>query len=186
MIYPDFFKFNSLVSVPLFGMIAYLLIRKNPQFSFSKHTVSKSILFLHHPVKNFLFRFNFIFKALLDLSFALYISQYFNIPLITFPVLSMMISALFFGSLAYFIEGKYSKIHHVITYTSGVFWAISQISLAQLTNDNFFILFTNILTLIVIFLAFGFMFVKKTNVFVQITCLSLLYLWTIIFIFLYL
>jgi len=186
MTYPEFFKYNAIISVPLFGIIAYFLIRKNPHFSFSKHTVSKSILFLNHPIQDFIFRANFIVKALLDLGFTLYIGQHFDISFQTLPVLTMILSVLLFGSLAYFIEGKYSKSHKIITYSSGILWVISQIFLTKLTNNISFILFTNILTVAVLILAFGFMFAKKTNVFVQITCVSLLYLWMAIFVFQYL
>ncbi|KKP32433.1 MAG: hypothetical protein UR23_C0060G0003 [Candidatus Roizmanbacteria bacterium GW2011_GWA2_32_13] len=149
----EIFKYNSILSIPLFTVIAL---------------------------------FNFILKSLLDFGFALYVINRFNIPYYSLLGFSLILSFIFFGFLAYFIEDKYSVIHKIFTYSSGVFWAVSQILLAQLTKDLVFITFTNVLTFIVLFLTLGFLFVKKTNVIVQAVCMFLLYSWIVIFVFRYL
>src|SRR3989344_8989876 len=135
MFIPDFFKFNSLISVPLFAIIYLLLIKKIPELSFHKYTVSKSINFLNNPLQTIIFRLNFIVKALLDFGFALFLIQYFSISFGSLISLTLIFSAILFGSLAYFTEGKYTVIHHLTIYSSGVLWAIGQISAARLVGD---------------------------------------------------
>jgi hypothetical protein len=183
---PDIFKYNSIISVPLFTIIALLLIRKAPEFSFSKSTVSKSIFHLTKRTHRIIFRLNFLLKSFLDFGFAIYLINRFDISSISFLGLSLILSIVFFGFLAYFVMGKHTVLHKFFVYSGGVFWAISQILLAQLTNDYIFIIFTNVLTLIVLFLTFGSLFVKKTNVIVQAVCMFLLYSWLLIFVFRYL
>lgn len=183
---PEIFKYNSIISVPLFSIIALLLIKKTQGFSFSKSTVSKSIFLLNQKNHRIIFRLNFFIKALLDFGFALFLMNRLNISLNSILGLSLLLPSLFFGSLAYFIEGKYSVLHKIFTYSSGIFWAVSQLLLSQLTGDSVFILFTNILTFVVIFLTFGSLFTKKTNVIVQAVCIFLLYCWLILFVFRYL
>ena len=183
---PEIFKYNSILSVPLFTVIALSLIKKAPGFSFSKSTVSKSIFHLKRKTHRIIFRLNFILKSLLDFGFTLYLMNRFNISPKSLLGFALILAVIFFGILAYFIEGKYSVLHKIFTYSGGVFWAISQILLAQLTKDLVFITFTNVLTFIVLFLTFGFLFTKKTNVIVQAVCMFLLYSWIVIFVFRYL
>ena len=186
MIYPEIFKYNSLISVPLFSIIAFLLIKKKSNFSFSQHTVSKTIFFLKNRTHRIIFRFNFLLKALLDLGFVWYVIFYFKISYESPVFWSLILSSILFGSLSYFFEGKYPIIHKIIVYSSGVFWAFSQIYLSFLTKDVIFIQLTSIMTAVVMILTFGFMFAKKTNVFVQALCMLILYSWLVIFIFKYL
>jgi len=183
---PDFFKYNSLISVPLFSIIALLLIRKTKDFSFYKHTVSKSINFLHHPFYAIIFRLNFIIKALLDLGFAFYVINHFQISLKSPISWALIISALLFGSLAYFIEGKHTTSHRIITYISGVLWAVDQIFIVRLINNTAFLIFTIIIIPIPLILAFLFLFTKKTNVILQGICMLIWQIWLILFVFQYL
>jgi hypothetical protein len=182
MIIPEVFKYSSIISVPFFGFVSYLLIRYEPDYSFFKHTISKSVLFLNHPVKFLVFRLNFIIKALLDLGFAFYVIYRFDISLKSPISWFMILSAFLFGLLAYFIEGKYSFFHSIFTYGSGIFYMIGQILLVQLTHNSPFIFFTNMTVIIVNIFTWGFMLAKKTNVFVQMLCVGILYFWLIIFV----
>jgi len=183
---PEIFKYNSIISIPLFSIISLFLIRKAPDFSFRKHTVSMSILLFNRPTQTLIFRLNFVIKGLLDLGFVWFILHYFKISFESPTAWVLILSALLFGSLAYFIEGKYTITHKVIAYSSGVFWAIGQIHLAKLIGDVSFIQLTNIAVVIPLVLAFGFMFVKKTNVFIQVLCMSMWYIWLVLFVFTYL
>jgi len=187
IIVPEFFKYNSVLSIPLFSIIALSLIRNIPDFSFSKHTVSKSVIFLNnHPTQALLFRFNFLLKGLLDIGFVLYLIHFFKLSFNSSLAWCLILSACLFGSLAYFTEGDYSTIHRIVAYSSGVLWAISELYLARATGNTFFIQGTNIASVVVIILAFGFMFAKKTNAFVQILCMSIWYIWLVLFVFRYL
>lgn len=183
---PEIFKYNSLISIPLFSIIALLLIKKTRGFSFSKSTISKSILLLKETTYQIIFRLNFVVKAALDFGFIWYLIHRFTIPINSFLGLSLMASVIFFGLLAYFTEGKHKIIHRMLVYGNGLLWGISQILLAQFTKDTFFIVFTNATTTVAILIAFWFLFAKKTNVFIQITCVSLLYSWLLLFVFRYL
>lgn len=183
MIIPEIFKYNSLISIPLFSVISLLLISKLPDFSFSKHTVSKSILFIKHPVEELIFRLNFLLKSLLDLGFAFYVINYFKISLNSTMAWSFILSAVFFGILSYFVEGKFAVLHKIIIYSSGVLWGFVQIMLAYHVGDYLFIQLTYFATIIPIALAFAFLFAKKLNVFIQIVCMSFWYFWLILFVF---
>jgi hypothetical protein len=183
---PEFFKYNSILSIPLFSLIALLLIRKAPDFSFSKHTVSKSILFFDHSNHAFIFRCNFLLKGLLDLGFVWYLIHFFTLSLNSPLAWCLSLSALFFGSLAYFIEGTYTVMHRIVAYSSGVLWAISELYLAHLTGNSVFIQLTYIVVTIPMALTFGFKLAKKTNVLVQALCMALWYIWLVVFVFTYL
>src|SRR3989344_918398 len=186
MITPLFFKYNSLISTPLFSIIVLSLIKKVPDFSFKKHTVSKSVYFFNKPFHNFLFRFNFIIKALLDLGFAWYVLYHFHISQFSLKSMLIIASAILFGSLAYFVEGKYSLVHKIFTYTGGTLWFLGYLMISFLTGNNLFIYFSLILLSIPLILAYGFLFASKTNVFIQAICIGIWYLWITVFVFHYL
>lgn len=186
MIFPEVFKYNTLISIPLFGVIALLLIKRTTEFSFLKSTVSKSILVLRGKTNRIIFRLNFILKALLDFGFIWYLIVKFDIPFNSLLAWFLILSVSLFASLSYFIEGKHSLIHKIVIYSVGIFWALSQIYLSYLIRNVSFIRFSYFASFIPGILAFGFLFTKKTNVIVQAFCVSILYSWLIIFIFLYL
>jgi len=62
---PELFKYSSLLSFPLFAIVALVLVRKTTDYSFHTHTISKSIHFLNNPLQLVVFRLNFIVKAVL-------------------------------------------------------------------------------------------------------------------------
>ncbi len=183
---PEIFKYNSLISIPLFAIVALVLVRKTTDYSFHNHTISKSIHFLNNPLQNAMFRLNFIIKALLDFSFALYIINHFKVSFGSFIFLMLLSSAFLFGTLAYFVEGKYSTSHKIATYTGGTLWVIGQFAVVRLIGDSGFTIFSTIFLSIPILLAFGYLFAKKTNVVVQAICMSIWYIWLLVFVFRYL
>lgn len=182
----EIFKYNSLISIPLFSVITLFLIKGTPCFSFSKHTVSKSIFFLTHPIKNWIFRFNFVVKALLDLSFDLYVLHHLHISYTAPVAFILCVSALFFGLLAYFTEGKYTVLHVIFIYSHIVLWTIGHILIAYVVGNGAFLLFTIIFLSSSVILGFWSLFTSKTNVLVQAVCMSILYTWLLIFVFQYL
>jgi hypothetical protein len=185
---PELFKYNTLISIPLFSVIALWLIRKAPDFSFTRYTVSKSIFFLKDTKQGILFRLNFVLKAALDLGFAWYILYFFKISFYS-PLSALLISsALLFGILAYFTESRNSLLHNIIAYTSGIFWAAGQVYLAYLIGNSAFRLFTYVMVIFPVIFPFGYMIARKTdvNVFVQITCMSVWYIWLVRLVFQYL
>lgn len=186
MIVPEIFKYFSIISMPLFMIIAFLLIKKLPDFSFSKHTISKTALFIKDPFHMFIFRLNFIIKTLLDLGFVWYLIFRLKISFGSSLSWLLILSTLLFSLLAYFLVGRHTFIHRIIIYGYGVLWAIIQILLAQMTGNLTFIFYTNLLSISTLVIAFGYLFAEKTNVFVQAVCIVLLYSWLLIFIFKYL
>ncbi|MCR4329572.1 MAG: hypothetical protein NUV65_03425 [Candidatus Roizmanbacteria bacterium] len=186
MIPPEIFKYTGLISTPLFSLVALLLIKKTRGFTFSKSTISKSILLLEKSTHRAIFQLNFLVKAALDLGFLWYLMYCLQIPVISFLGLTLILSVFFFGLLAYFTEGKYRIPHLVLVYSYGSLWGIDQVLLALLTKDTLFIVCTSLISATSIVIAFWYLFMKKLNVFVQILCVSLLYFWQIVFILEYL
>lgn len=183
MLPPEIFKYCSLISLPLFISVALLLIKKTSNFSISESTISKSVRNLDKPVHKIVFKLNFIIKAILDLGFSWYIIIKLRQPLFSSLTFFLILYVLFFGLLAFYTEENNSPIHRVLVYGLGVFWMISQTLLAFLTQNLLFIIFTNIQVLTIVLLAFGALFSKKTNVFIQIICVLIMYLWYVIYVF---
>jgi hypothetical protein len=179
----EILKYNSVVSIPLFTIIALFLLKKARGFSYSKSTFSKSIIIMKGRAHGILFRLNFILKALLDYGFVFYLIDRLEIPFFSILALSMLLSVTFFGLLFYFTEGRFSFIHHFLVYANGVLWCIAQVFLANLTGNYSFILFTYVLSVVVLSIEFGFLFAKKTNVFVQAICWVLFYIWLLVYVF---
>jgi len=186
MYIPTIFKFFSLISALLFGIIALSVVKNTPDFSLSKHTISKSVYFIKHPTKMFIFRLNFIVKAVLDLGFIFYLVSHLKISLYSPIPTLMIISAVLFGSLSYFIMGRYTTVHRIIVFTYGIMMGLSGIWLAQLTGNINFVRLTVLLVILSNFLMIGFFLAKKINVFVQAVCMSLLYGWLLLLVFSYL
>jgi len=178
----EYFKYGSVLSIPLFSLIALFLIQKAKNFSFSKHTVSKSVLFLDRTMDVWIFRFNFFIKSFLDLGFFLYLLQRHSIPLLSPIAWVIVLPAPLFGLLGYFTEKKNHGIHLVLIYSTIVFWQLSEIILAMLTKNYLFQQITWILACIPFIVAFWFLFVRKTNVLVQMFCIIMNYCWLLYFV----
>lgn len=183
---PEVFKYFSLISAPLFGVIALSIVKNNPDFSMSKHTISKSVFFIKHPTKMHIFRSNFIIKAVLDLGFILYLASHLRLSFYS-PIPTLMIlSAILFGSLSYFIMGRYTTVHRIIVFTYGIMMGLAGVGLAQMTGNVNFVRLTVLLVILSNFLMISFFLAKKINVFVQAVCMSLLYSWLLLLVFRYL
>lgn len=183
MFITEIFKYFSLISLPLFLVTALLIIKKVPDFSFTKHTISKTVLFIKDPFHMFIFQFNFIIKAIFDLFFALYLINNLKI-LSTSPLFWLVIIPPFlFGALGFFVMGRHTLIHRILIFSYGILFGLSGIFLAYKTGNLFFFYSTILISLISNFLILEFFFKRKINVFVQAISMSLMYGWMIIYVF---
>jgi hypothetical protein len=94
----------------------------------------------------------------------------------------MVLSIFCFGSLAYFIDGKYEKQHVVLIYSVITFWPIVEILLAYHVGTFWFILLTWVFATIPAIIAFWSLFMQKISVIVQLLCVSFTFSWLLIFI----
>jgi hypothetical protein len=176
-------KYCSIISVPLFSIIVLYILNKAKGFSFSKNTVSRSIMHLRGKYR-LIFRLNFLLKALFDLGFALYLIDTLKISYFSPLAISMFLSALFFGLLSYYIEGQFTLVHNILIYGNIFLSSAAQVLLANITGVYWFMLFTYCVSFAVVSLSFGFLIARKTNAFVQIVCAILVYFWLIAYVFL--
>lgn len=176
------FKYNSLISVVLFGLIEIYLLSKTKGYSLKRDTVSETILFLKNPVDQTVFRLNFVLKSLLDLGFFWYILNFYAIPLTSLFAWSLIIMVVLWSTLAYFTVDKYRPIHKKITYIAGFIWTTAEIYLANLTQNSNLILFTYVIATIIIAISSINMLGKKTNIIIQTICMALMYVWLYIFV----
>ncbi|OGY39169.1 MAG: hypothetical protein A2391_00885 [Candidatus Brennerbacteria bacterium RIFOXYB1_FULL_41_13] len=179
---PEIFKYGTIISAPLFLGVSLLLIKRLPDFSFSKHTISKSVLFIDNRFLKTIFRLNFVIKALLDFGFVLYLANKLEITN-NFIVLPLFLTPVFFISLSYFIEGKYNFWHRTLAYCSGASWIVGQVLLAFFTKNIIFIIFTIIISAAVSALTLLSILKRKVNIVVQLAYSILLYLWLLVFVF---
>lgn len=180
---PEIFKFGNLLSVPLFGIITLFLINHTTNYSIRRHSISQSIKFLTNPHHITLFRLNFLLKSFLDLSFTLYLLDFYKLSLFSQTGILLIFSAILFGSLAYFIEGRYTKLHLSIVYLSGLLWAAGQLTIIQKLDNNVFYFFSLFMIITPIIIALAALMRKKITVPIQIICISMWYLWTTVFFF---
>jgi hypothetical protein len=183
---PEIFRYNTLISVPLFTLIGMLLVVKLPGFAYSQTTFSRSILFLHSPLKRLVFRVNFIIKALLDLGFVWYVAAALKLSLTSPLTILWTLSAVLFSSLSIFLEGSQTIRHRVMVYGSGLLWVIGQIYLANYLGQADFIKITLLIAVTTMVMTFGSLFFNKTNVLIQIACVALFYAWIVRLVFEYL
>jgi len=180
---PEIFIFGSVVSSPIFGVVTLVLLHNVAGFSLKKQTISKTVLLLEDPIKISIFKLNFLFKAVLDLAFYLYLIEYFDLQLHSFITIALLFSAIFFGLLGYFTEGKYSFEHKILVYSSGLLLVFAQIGLANLIGNDAFLIFSLVFLLTPTILGLASLVLKKVNVLVQLACASLGYIWLIVLVF---
>lgn len=179
----EIFKYFSLFSLPIFLVITLFLIKKIPDFSFKKHTISKTALFLKDPGQMFLFRLNFVIKSLFDLCFIYYLINRFNFSVSSPLFWLLIIPSFLFGALGFFVMGTHTMIHRILIFSYGILYGISGIFLAYMTGDLFFFYTTILISIISNFLILEFFFKRKINVIVQAVSMSLMYGWMIIYVF---
>ena len=183
---PEIFKYGTLVSYPLFAVIFLFLIKKTPDFSFEKQTVSKSINYIKNPFSRIMFRLNFALKALLDLCFTFYVLERLKIFIFSPIGIVIILSIFLFGALAGFVEGKHTIIHNFLIYSYMALWAIGQILIAFFIGSISFTIFTVVFLTIPLVIGFWSLYKKTTNALIQALVLFFVYSWLIVFVFKYL
>ena len=172
---PEFFKYLSLISLPLFCLIGLFTLKSIPHFSFSKGTFSESFVQIKTFPYQLLFRFNFLIKAILDLGFTWYIIQTLDLNWNSSIARFLILQNILFATLTYYVEGKHSLLHKTIIYSVGMLWLITQTLLAQFTLNSTFILLTDVSTIVISILAYYTLFSKKTNSIVQLICMLIFF-----------
>lgn len=182
----EIFRYGTLISCPLFALIALLLISRTSNFSIKKLTISKSVNYLKNPFLKQVFRFNFILKALLDLGFTFYVLNHLKLSYLSLIGILTIISIFLFGALAYFVEGKYTVIHNILIYSYMTLWVIGQILIANYIGNIIFTTFTLIFLLTPLVIGFWSLYKRATNILIQALDLFFVYSWLIVFVFKYL
>jgi len=175
-------KYSGLLSLPLFALLATVLMSHAPGHAVRTHSISKTILFLHHPTLRFLFRLNFILKSFVDFIFLWYIAKFFQLSWESPIIWCLGVACVLFASLAYFIEGKHAFWHVLLVYGVGVLWAITEVLLAYHIGVQWFIQYTWVSAIIPTVIAFWYLYVKKVTVVVQVVCIIMIYSWLVVFV----
>jgi hypothetical protein len=179
----DLLKYTGLLSIPLFTCIAFAIIAQAPGHTWKKHSISETILFLQHSKLKVLFRLNFILKALIDSIFLWYIGQAYHVSYGSPIILGSGTAIAFFGLLAFVTVDTQKLLHVFLIYSVGVLMALSEICLAYLTRVQWFIVFTWIITVAPVCIAFWYLYLNKVSVLVQSVCIIMVYSWFVVFVF---
>lgn len=178
---PALFKYNSLISVPVFMTVLFLLLHKTKAFSYRQLTVSKSIHLLA-PAQRALFRFNFVAKAFIDAGFVWYIATTLGLSLFS-PLIILWTAAIVgFGLFAYFTDERGRLVHEIVIYGWIAWWLILEYVSALYTQNLWFTQVTLAIVLFQAVLAFGLRILKKTNAIIQFICVFTLYIWLMMFV----
>ena len=186
MAVPEVFKYNSLISILLFGFIEVFLIRRIPEFSFASQTISKTIKFIKQPYERLIFRLNFVLKSFIDIGFLWYIKEHFSLQFTAPVVWVYSCIILLFASLSYITEDAFWVAHYIVVYTVIALLSVSQLLFAGLTRDSVFSQISLIAATIPFIISFWYLYARKTNVYVQIACFVISFSWLAVFVFRYL
>lgn len=178
---PELFKYNALLSVPLFMGVVFLLLHNTKAFSYRQLTVSKSIHLLT-PVQQVLFRLNFVAKALIDLGFVWYISAVLELSFFSPLILLWTMTIVGFGLFAYFTEERGGVIHGIVIYGWMAMWLVLECVSASYTQNPLFIQVTIVIVAFQAVLGFGSRIFNKINAIIQLICVFSLYVWLILFV----
>ncbi len=175
-------KYTGLLSIPLFLIIAFSLIAQAPGYSYRQHSISKTILFLEHTKYKFLFRLNFIFKAIIDMCFLGYLVQVLHLSYLSPIVWIFVLGSLLFGSLAFILVSNMELLHVIVIYTAIVLWALFEVLVAGVVGVSWFTVFTWLVACISTAIAFWFLYIRNITVVVQVICTVMVYSWLIVFV----
>lgn len=175
------FKYGGVFSVPLFSTLIFILISGTENFSPTKNTVSDSIHFLRTSTHKNIFRVSFLIKSFLDLSFSLYLIDHLKISYFSLLGFSLLVGPVLFALTGYSTEKRQTLIHAMTIYGYVILLLLSQLLLSLVVMDLIFILYTVIQAVVTALLVFGSFVRRSTNICVQIICILISYLWTLIF-----
>ena len=182
----ELFKYNSLVSIPLFLTVAFLVMRTATGYSHKLHTISKSVEYYPNVSMRRLFNGNFLLKALIDYGFLLYLIVFAGIAWNSLPAVLLFMAISMFGMLGVFTEGSHSNLHRMLAYTISTVWTVVEILLAQRTGNALFILFTYPMAIIPTGIAYLYLFKKTLNVYMQLVIAFFIEAWLCVYVFVFL
>lgn len=182
----ELLKYSSLVTYPLLAIGTLWVIRRAKGFNHKKTSFSNSIHNITSKRIKFLFCILFPMKGILDLLFSYYIIQKLSLSLNDIATISLITYSLLFSSLAFIREDNYSRIHVFIAYLSGVLWFIGSLRLTYLIASPFFFTATCICFVIPVFISFACLFLKKLTMPIQAGVVTFMFVWSLLFVLLYL
>jgi hypothetical protein len=175
------FKYNAILSILFFLSSTFYLGVKTTNYSFSNYTISSLSKFLD-PNNLSIFNSLFLIKSFLDLSFAYYVFNFYNLRLKTIPASTLLIAILSFGLFGFFPTNQFPFIHLIIFIVTFFSWISSQYTLAKLTNDENFVHFSKLLVLVESIAANIFLFFDYFNAISETVFCLLIFVWLTIFI----
>lgn len=178
---PWLFRYNTLLSVPAFTVVIFLLLHRTKAFSYSQLTVSKSIHLLQSKQKN-IFRLNFVIKAIIDAGFVWYIAVALGLSVSSPLIILWTVTIVSFGLFAYFTDDRSRRIHEIFVYAWIVLWLLVEIVSSWYLHSVEFTHITFAIVALQAVLAFGAGILKRTNAVIQFTCVFLLYIWLVLFV----
>jgi hypothetical protein len=177
------FKYGAVISTPLFGLTVLLLLRTVGNFSFTRQTISQTVMFADKPWQRMVFKLNFLVKSILDLLFIYYTLKKLEIPLSSAVGIIWIESIICFGMITVFPVDTHKLKHYIVTYLSGTLFSAGQMAVAWYINNPQFLQFTLASVILNLSLAYGFLLFRKTTVVVQSICIMLMYIWTIVLVY---
>lgn len=175
------FKYNVLLSALFFISSSFYLAVQTKDFSLTNYTFSELAYFLDNTRLTF---FNSIFfvKALLDLSFTLYVFRFFGSRLNILSKSIWLIAVLSFGLIGLFPTNQYEIAHTLLAYIMFLSWTASEYIFARVTESKEFIYLTNNLILIQILFVILFFALNSVNAIFETIYFMIVFVWLFNFI----
>ncbi len=179
--YYEVFKYFSILSFPIFGIIAFLIIYKTKLFTLVRTvTLSQTIFHIKDRKVLFIYKLNFFIKAILDILFTIYL--YTKLDIIGFNVMFIiaLLSPILFALIAIFTEDKYYKTHYLVTYTSGLLGMISACYITYILKIPIVTISTIVVILATIFVSIYYQLSNRLNFYIQFLTVSLMWILIIV------
>ena len=179
-------RYSSLLSLPLFLLNTYYLIRTNPKFSIHTETISNLIFYLQNPTLKMRYKVSFLVKSIIDIGFWCYLVMSETLAVTTQGSLMFVVSMILFALLGFFTEESHSFIHRLILFGFIGLWFLWALQMAHLTNNQAFIQWTYAFAAVSFLVSVSYHFILKTNIILQIVISFLVFLWLSSYVYLFL
>jgi hypothetical protein len=176
----DLLKYSGIISSPLVAILVLVLITNMPGYSVFRNTLSQSILFIKSNHKLLLFRFIFIIKGILDLTFSAYLIYKSNIDIFSITGIILLIYPVIFTVGGFITEADSSELHNKIIYFSGLLWLVGNLLLSIQMHDKLLIFGLLIVFIIVLLISYIYNKRKKLNYIAQSFCMTIIWLWILL------
>ena len=175
------FKYNVLLSALFFISSSFYLAVQTKDYSLANYTFSELSYFLDKTRLSF-FNSIFFIKALLDLSFTLYVFRFFGKRLNILSKTIWLVAVLSFGLIGFFPVNQYEIIHTLVAYIMFISWTASEYIFARVTESREFIYLTNNLILIQILFIILFFALNSVNAIFETIYFMIVFVWLFNFI----